>query len=323
MSQNRRKRKRKGKLTEYRNICNTMQSKLQQTEINASRLSAEVKSLEKLCSIQKQKLKAKVKGDLCQQNTIPVLHQVNRSLLSKFRKDDYLGKGTFGCVELRRFDGYYVAVKEYEHSSKDDVIKEAEIMSRMSHNNLPYLFGICTEDKPYCLVLQFCGIGGNSLTIYDALGKSECSNFPWLQLMFESADALEYLHSLGFLHNDIKTDNMLLTGDSSALENENQNVHVVLCDFGKATEVSNGRHYKLTSLQKQQYYKKHSHIAPEVIEGRYPQSKMSDIFSFGLVFYHVANRFENQRLRELAKLCTRSDPCLKCCLTDLKCKIKA
>ena len=157
--------------------------------------------------------------------------------------------------------------------------------------------------------------------IYDALGKSECSNFPWLQLMFESADALEYLHSLVFLHNDIKTDNMLLTGDSSPLGNEN--VHVVLCDFGKATEVSNGRHYKLTSLQKQEYYKKHSHIAPEVIEGHHAQSIMSDIFSFGLVFYHVAKMFENQRLRELAKLCTRCDPCLRCCLTDLKCKIKA
>ena len=154
------------------------------------------------------------------------------------------------------------------------------------------------------------------------MGKSECSNFPWLQL-FEITDALEYLHSLGFLHNDIKTDNMLLTGDSSALENENENVHVVLCDFGKATEVSNSRHYKLTSLQKQEYYKKHSHIAPEVIEGHYPQSKMSDIFSFGLVFYHVAERFENERLQELAKLCTRSNPCLSCFLTDLKCKIKA
>ncbi len=46
-------------------------------------------------------------------------------------------------------------------------------------------------------------------------------NFPWLQLMFESADALEYLHSPVFLHNDIKTDNMLLTGDSSPLGNEN------------------------------------------------------------------------------------------------------
>ena len=136
-----------------------MQSKLQQTEINASRLSAEVKSLEKLCSIQKQKLKAKVKGDLCQQKTIPVLHQVNRSLLSKFRKDDYLGKATFGCVKLRRFHGYYVAVKEYKHSSKDDVIKETEIMSRMSHNNLPYLFGICTEKNHIVLFYNFVELG--------------------------------------------------------------------------------------------------------------------------------------------------------------------
>ena len=99
--------------------------------------------------------------------------------------------------------------------------------------------------------MQFCGIGGNPLTIYDVLGESECSNFPWLQLMFESADALKYIQSLGFLHNDIKTDNMLPTGDSSAIENEN--VLVVLCDLGKATEVSNGRNYKLTSLQKQEY----------------------------------------------------------------------
>ena len=59
-----------------------------------------------------------------------------------------------------------------------------------------------------------------------------------------------------------------------------------------------------------------------MIEGNAPQSVESDIFSLGLVFYNVSKVFENTELRQMAKLCTRSNPALRCKLSELLDTIK-
>ena len=132
------------------------------------------------------------------------IHYIDRELLSNFTC--VLGKGAFGTVELRHFHGYLVAVKKFNQTtcSKSDVLKEASIMAELSHNNLPFLFGICVEKRPFYLVSQFCEIGGNSLTVRDAQQKQECSAFPWFNLMLHSAGALEYMHDAGFCSMTLK-----------------------------------------------------------------------------------------------------------------------
>lgn len=326
MSQNRRTRKRKGKLLPLQKTNAKIQDELENTKLQAIKVSTQFESLRQLCFLQEQKLKKSVASNkqvYPPVEHIPNLRQIDRALLTKLKQDSFLGKGAFGSVELCRFHGYCVAVKEFsEHTKLQNVIEEATIMSKLSHYNLPYLFGICTCDLPYSLVSRFCGINGSSLTVQDAMGRKECSCFPWFSIMLESADALDYLHNVGYLHNDIKGDNLLLTNDTS-LPEEHDNVHAVLNDFGKSTELTKGKIYNLTVTQKQKYYKCHSHIAPEVIEGSASQSTRSDIFSLGLIFYFVAKTFGNNRLKEIAKSCTRSNPALRCSLVNLKCKLKA
>lgn len=45
--------------------------------------------------------------------------------------------------------------------------------------------------------------------------------------------------------------------------------------------------YRLNDIEKSQYTTKFPHMAPEVIEGLNPQSKMSDIYSLGCILYKV------------------------------------
>ncbi len=170
-----------------------------------------------------------------------------------------MGKGTFGTVELCTFRGYSVAVKKFRenYTSKEDVIREATMMSKLSHQNLPYLFGICTESTPFYLVSWFCGIDGQSFTVCDALGRETSHSLPWFQLMEESSIALQYMHDSGYLHNDVKSDNLLLTKQPSTSSSDD-NVHVVLNDLGKATNIKKGQLYKLTPEEMQKYHKVHS-----------------------------------------------------------------
>ena len=55
----------------------------------------------------------------------------------------------------------------------------------------------------------------------------------WCRIMFECADALYYIHSKEYLHNDLKGANFII--------NETQNsLHPVIIDFGKSTTIAKG-----------------------------------------------------------------------------------
>ena len=74
---------------------------------------------------------------------------------------------------------------------------------------------------------------------------------------------------------------MLTTNDSG--------LPPVLIDFGKCRKVSNAKWYKLNANKQAKYFKKHWHIAPELVYGTHGQSFASDLFSFGTVMGWVYN----------------------------------
>ena len=94
----------------------------------------------------------------------------------------------------------------------------------------------------------------------------------WLILIHQLARAISYLHDQGFIHQDIKADNVLV----SYL---NQEYHAILIDFGKCTaSTASGSLIKhLTPEEEEKYKRKHAHIAPEIINGSHPPSFASDV----------------------------------------------
>ena len=133
-------------------------------------------------------------------------------------------------------DHFLCSVTNLSGSFKDDVINEAKILVSLCHPNLPYLFGVCTTSRPYQLVMQFHGIGNETITILR--DRKELSNSKeWVVLCSQLMNAVEYLHhSAHLLHNNIKGDNVLLT-DAVLVCHAVCNHQVVLVDFGKATAV--------------------------------------------------------------------------------------
>ena len=192
----------------------------------------------------------------------------------------HLGQGSFSIVQLKVYRGINVAVKQYRaDTEKADVSHEARVLSRLCHPYLPYLFGVCTETPPYRIVMQFHGINLQTVTLSKEMLEKNVVSDPtaWLITCSQLVEAVSYLHDdVLILHNDIKTNNILLSEDQ-----------VVLTDFGKATSVSSGRRYNLSVSEKAQCLRKFPHVAPEVVQGESKQTTHSDIYAVGVLFSNL------------------------------------
>ena len=123
----------------------------------------------------------------------------------------YVGRGAFGVVKLQVFRSMQVAVKELlPRTNRVDVLHEAQILSRLCHPFLPYLFGLRTAQKPYRIVIrQFHGIGEMSVTLSQCITKRIVDDEnTWLVLCAQLLETFMYLHDEAkILHNDLTTNN--------------------------------------------------------------------------------------------------------------------
>ena len=86
--------------------------------------------------------------------------------------------------------------------------------------------------------------------------------------------ALSYIHKKGYIHRDIKLDNILL---KRKIVNNFEEIDIRLIDFGLAKEIKGKR------LKDKQKIGTHTYMSPEVIEGIY--SSKCDMWSIGIVLF--------------------------------------
>ena len=224
-----------------------------------------------------------------------------------------------------------MAVKEYRvRTDKTDVYNEAMVLSHLCHPYLPYLFGVCTESSPYRLVMQFHGIGHQTVTLNKEMFEKKLIVGPtaWLIACSQLIEAVSYIHDdVQILHNDIKPDNILLAADPSASDCKYQ---IVLSDFSKATPILQGRQYHFSDSEKARYLSKYPHIAPEVVHGESKQSTFSDIYAIGMLFsklldYDCFFSLSGSLKDEFALLCAKcktynysTRPSAKLCMEAIK-----
>ena len=249
------------------------------------------------------------------------------------RQPIYLGRGSFGIVRLQIYRGFKVAVKEYlPRTMPDDLKREASFLSRICHPLLPLLIGI-TSKVQLRLVMQFHGINDiKASTVHSELKTHKLipAGSGWLILTIQILEAVRYLHSsVEILHNDIKTDNILIAerndysvsnsqpGCSSAFDTiltlyGSFMYQVVLIDFGKASTIKEGHRLRLSDSERHQYKMKYPTIAPEVVDGVHPFSTKSDMYAVGHVIrqIHGDRRFFNLPEKTQRYLLSMFERCL-------------
>jgi serine/threonine protein kinase len=168
-------------------------------------------------------------------------------------------------------------------------------------SGLPLLLGVCLSENPLIMVTQFHGVNGNCITLTRAHKTTLWEDVSdWARVFMETADALQYVHDKGLLHNDIKGDNVVIT--------KVLHFHPVLIDFGKCRTIKDAKLYKLNKEHQKIHLKKYWHIAPELVRGTHKQSYKSDVFSFGVMLKSVCVCMSSKNLKEMAKECMNESP---------------
>jgi serine/threonine-protein kinase len=190
-----------------------------------------------------------------------------------------IGKGAMGIVYKARDPkiNRLVAVKTIRFSDeiepeklkdvKDRFLKEAELAGKLSHPSIVSIYDVGEDYDLTYMAMEF--LEGENLRKCCA-GESLLSLRQVLFIISETASALDYAHSLGVIHRDIKPGNVMLL----------KNGQVKVMDFGIAKAISSSQTKSGVVLGTPSY------MSPEQING-YPLDGRSDIFSLGVVFFEL------------------------------------
>lgn len=206
-----------------------------------------------------------------------------------------LGQGGFGITYLARDTNLEknVAIKEYlpielavrekDHSihpltedrSKqyqwglERFISEARTLSRYDHPNIVRVHAVFEENNTGYMVMSY----EHGRTLQELLsGKKTMEEAALLKILIPILGGLELVHESGFVHRDIKPDNIFIREDGSP----------VLLDFGSARQALGEKTKTLTSLVTpgyapfEQYYSKSDEQGP-----------WTDIYGMGATLYRA------------------------------------
>jgi serine/threonine protein kinase len=233
------------------------------------------------------------KSELLDNKTIKLVSKYDVEMLNIVKSTKKHGEGSFGYVtsaEIEfKFKGYRTkklisAIKVSKdkkvstYGFSDDMIQECATYARIlqSENLAKGLFVKLHKDSQG-IVLEHYSINLHYLFKTMAL--------PWNQrdeliraIFFQVVSGLKELHSLGFIHKDLKPDNILLSHDG----------RVLIADFGLATYLVNG------SDIPQDFYRKITTPVIEPPEGNGAIDalidKSYDIWSLGCVLAYMIRR---------------------------------
>lgn len=185
-----------------------------------------------------------------------------------------LGSGQFGVVRRGKWRAKIeVAVKMMKEGtmSEDDFIDEAKVMTKLQHQNLVQLYGVCTKHRPIFIVTEYLKHG--SLLSY--LRKHEATltgNYGMLlDMCIQVCKGMAYLERHNYIHRDLAARNCLVGSENV----------VKVADFGLARYVLDDEY---TSSGGAKFPIKWA--PPEVLHYTRFSSK-SDVWAYGVLMWEV------------------------------------
>ena len=191
--------------------------------------------------------------------------------LNRYELIREIGRGSFGQVFLGRDPTLdrQVAIKipravNWSLEEVQEFLREAKYLAQLQHANIVSIYDAGTTKKglPF-LVMEF--IDGRPLSRIPIDASSRSDRLEWLA---QVADAIHFAHKKGFVHRDLKPDNILISRDGTAK----------VSDFGLAINDQD--------RIKNQYAGTPSYMSPEQVQRQSDSlDGRTDIWSLGIIIY--------------------------------------
>ncbi|KAL0915633.1 hypothetical protein M5K25_016066 [Dendrobium thyrsiflorum] len=157
---------------------------------------------------------------------------------------------------------------EKRESLEKQFKSEVSFLSRLYHPNIVQFIAASRKPPMYCIITEYMSQG--TLRMY--LHKKEpysLSTETILRLALDISRGMEYLHSQGVIHRDLKSHNLLL----------NDEMRVKVADFGTSCLETQLRDSKGNMGT-------YRWMAPEMIKEK-PYTRKVDVYSFGMVLWEL------------------------------------
>ncbi|MBA3469021.1 MAG: serine/threonine protein kinase [Herpetosiphonaceae bacterium] len=196
--------------------------------------------------------------------------------LGKYTLLEELGAGGMGAVyrsfhpQLNRAVAIKVILGNATPEARQRFVREAQMAVQISHPHIVRVFDVDEDNGMPYIVMEF--IEGPSLAGLMKSGRMPLEQV--LKIGTELADALEYAHSQGVLHRDLKPGNVLIRPNGST----------VLVDFGLArlAEVDPGEQLTQSGM----IVGTLAYMAPEQIQAQ-PLDRRTDIYALGVLLFQM------------------------------------
>lgn len=164
-----------------------------------------------------------------------------------------------------------VALKILQVNASDDLnfykrfIMESHVIAKLKHPHIVSVYDMGEVNKDRYIAMEF--LPGGDLNDY--LNKG-CTRREALTIVKQVASALDFAHSKGIVHRDIKPDNIMFRANGRA----------VLTDFGVAKKLGD----ELSVTQAGVVVGTPKYMSPEQLKGEHVTGT-TDLYSLGVVFF--------------------------------------
>ncbi|CAD6193902.1 unnamed protein product [Caenorhabditis auriculariae] len=219
-----------------------------------------------------------------------------------------IGSGSTATVHKVRCEGKKAALKRFTDASMRDpafsyeVIKrEAMMLNGLCHPNIVRLLGVCLEQPYVGLMLELCE--GNSLrNLYKSYpAENMISMRVLINWTTQIASGMEYLISQGYVHRDLKADNILVVEEVCTCLKGDRNQspewcsNCKLCPLHlltlKITDFGGTRKITTDIGARQSIAGTYAWLAPEAFRDAL-FSEASDVWSFGVLLWELLSKQE-------------------------------